>query len=79
MLSEESSCVCMPTFRPVAPFLYLANVLFLALFFKFRKGCGHIAVFKTTWVGVVLDFHSFDAPLDCSLKNERMYSEHTQI
>ena len=32
MLLEESNCVGMPSFRPVAPFLFLAKVPFLAYF-----------------------------------------------
>ena len=31
-LFAESSCVCMPSFRPVVPLLFLAKVKFLALF-----------------------------------------------
>ena len=34
MLFEESSCVCMRSFRPVAPFLFLAKVPFF-IFFDF--------------------------------------------
>ena len=37
MLFEQSSCVCMPSFRPVAPSLFLAEVPFLA-FFEYRMG-----------------------------------------
>ena len=33
MLFEDSSCVCMPSFRPVAPFFFLAKVTLLVLFF----------------------------------------------
>ena len=33
-LFEESSCVCMPSFRPVDPFLFLAKVPFLAFYKK---------------------------------------------
>ena len=32
MLLEESSCVCMPSFRPVAPFFFSGKVPFLAFF-----------------------------------------------
>ena len=48
MLFAESSCVCMPSFRPVAPFFFQAKVPFAVLlfvvvvFFKYRNGCGHI-------------------------------------
>ena len=51
MLFTELSCVCMPSFRPVASFSFLPKVQFLA-FLKFiyiyiyiyRKGCGHIDI-----------------------------------
>ena len=36
MLFAESSCVCMPSFRPVAPFLFLAKVPFLAFLIQKR-------------------------------------------
>ena len=32
MLFEESSCVCMQSFRPVAPFIFLAKIPFLDFF-----------------------------------------------
>ena len=41
MLFEESSCVCMPSFRPVAPFLFLAKY--------------HFWLFKNTEMGVAID------------------------
>ena len=37
MLLTESNCVCMPNFRPVAPFFFLAKVPFLALFFNIER------------------------------------------
>ena len=37
MLFAESSCVCMPSFRPVAPFFFLGKVPFLA-FFNIERG-----------------------------------------
>ena len=48
MLFAESSSVCMPKFRPVAPFSFLAKALFLAfLKLLYRKGCGHIDMLMT--------------------------------
>ena len=38
MLFKESSCVCMPSFGPVAPQFFLAKVTFLATFFFIQKG-----------------------------------------
>ena len=38
MLFEESSCVCIPSFRPVAPFLFLAIVPFLDFFWNIERG-----------------------------------------
>ena len=38
MLFTGSSCVCMPSFRPVAPFFFLAKVPFLAIFFNTERG-----------------------------------------
>ena len=37
MFFEESSCVCMPSFMLVDPFLFRANVPFLAYFFNLLK------------------------------------------
>ena len=74
MLFEESSCVCMPSFRPVALSLFWAKVPFLA-WFEYRKRCNHMDIFETTWVGVVLDFHSFDTPLDSVASKIKEYIE----
>ena len=43
MLLSESSCVCMPSFRPVAPFFFQAKVPFLLVnsslfFFNTERG-----------------------------------------
>ena len=37
MLFAESSCICMPSFRPVAPFFFLSKVPFF-FFFLVLKG-----------------------------------------
>ena len=44
ILLEESSCVCMPSFRYVASFFSLAKEPFLFLSLKFIKGYGHIDI-----------------------------------
>ena len=46
ILFAESGYVCMPSFRPVAPFFFLEKVPFLA-FLKYIKGCGQIDTLKT--------------------------------
>ena len=43
MLFTESSCVCMPSFKSVAPLFFSGRSTSSgAFFFKYRKGCGHI-------------------------------------
>ena len=42
----ESGCVCMSSFKPVAPFSFLAHVTFLPLKNNNKKGCGHIDMLK---------------------------------
>ena len=44
MLLPESSCVCMPSFRPVAPFFFPGNTIFGFFFFNTERGCGHIGM-----------------------------------
>ena len=45
MLFQKLSCVCIPSFRPVAPCIFLAKLPFLAAFER-RKECGHIDMLK---------------------------------
>ena len=46
MLSQSQSVSVCQSFRPVAPFFFLAKVPFLA-FKQYRNGCGHIDMLMT--------------------------------
>ena len=48
MLIPESSCVCIPSFRILAPRVCFAKAQILAFFtrHKHRKWCGHIDILK---------------------------------
>ena len=47
MLFTESSCVCMPSFRPVALLFFSGkSIIFVVVFFQYRKGCGHIDILR---------------------------------
>ena len=69
MLFAESSCVCMLSFSPVAPFVSGKSTMF-GTFFEYRKWCGHINILKTfPLVTLILNICVCGSNFNCSSMN----------
>ena len=53
----QSSSVYMPSFKPVAPFFFMAKVPFCFVYL-YRKGCGHVdMLMRFPWVTLILNIY----------------------